>query len=342
MNKIRLSICIPTYNFGLFIGKTLKSITDQPSDEIEVVVLDGGSTDNTEEIVLRFQQIFPRINYRRLDKKGGIDKDLFRTVALARGNYCWLMSSDDVIKAGAIQRVLDEIKLEHDIYLCNRTECDRNLSPIRDRHWLSEDIGDHVFKFSTQAGFIDYFNKSLSIGALFSYMSSIIVRRDKWNEIKYNEIFTGSNYAHVFMLFSILQKNATLKYIKDSLILSRGDNDSFSKEGLFKRRMLDIDGYLLLSSHLFPNEAVSNSFLAVMQREHAWYDFAALKRFSPDKATWNDLEQKLIKYRYSRAILLMVKITTSSPYLLSAARCLWRRGARIAARIGLLNQNKKN
>ena len=97
MGDLRLSICVPTYNFGEFIGETLESIIgQQTSDEVEIVVGDGGSTDNTAEVVKRYQAYFPRLTYHNFGKKSGIDLDLSKTVELARGDYCWLMSSDDV------------------------------------------------------------------------------------------------------------------------------------------------------------------------------------------------------------------------------------------------------
>ncbi len=47
-----LSVCIPIYNFAKFIPETLDSILAQDgADEIEIVILDGASTDNTAEIV---------------------------------------------------------------------------------------------------------------------------------------------------------------------------------------------------------------------------------------------------------------------------------------------------
>ena len=92
MSGIRLSVCIPTYNFGRFIGETLESIVRQATEEVEIVVLDGGSTDNTTEVVEGFRDAFPRLRYYRQDFKGGIDRDMAKSVELARGEYCWLFS----------------------------------------------------------------------------------------------------------------------------------------------------------------------------------------------------------------------------------------------------------
>ena len=52
MDKIPiLSICIATLNRGNFIGETLDSILSQITPEIEIVIIDGASTDNTEEVI---------------------------------------------------------------------------------------------------------------------------------------------------------------------------------------------------------------------------------------------------------------------------------------------------
>ncbi len=313
MSDIRLSICIPTYNFGSFIGDTLKSITDQASDDVEIVIFDGGSTDNTADVVSKYKERFSNIVYHRADKKGGIDKDLASTIDKARGTYCWLLSSDDALKPGAIQRVLDEIKHEHDIYLCNRTECDKDLVPLIFRPWLSEEIGNRQFILNTKDEFKDYFDKSRSIGALFSYMSAIIVQRSQWNEIGYDDRFTGSNYAHVFRLFSIMQKGGTLSYIKDPLILCRGENDSFMEQGIFKRMMIDFNGYHLLSTQLFTDHDVRRSFLAVMKRIFHWSHFIALKNMAPAGFNWSAFEHKLLDFGYTRTQLRIARIVASRP-----------------------------
>ena len=122
--RSELSLCIPTYNFGKFIAETLHSILEQDgADEIEVVVVDGASTDNTPDVVTSLQNQYPQIKYFRLAAKGGIDRDMAKSVELATGEYCWLFSSDDTMRRGALELALNEIKQGHDLYLCKHTEC---------------------------------------------------------------------------------------------------------------------------------------------------------------------------------------------------------------------------
>ncbi len=320
MSAIRLSLCIPTYNFGTFIGETLESIIRQATDEVEIVVVDGASTDNTAEIVRDFQKHFPRIHYHRLVVKGGIDGDLAKSVELAQGDYCWLLSSDDVLKDGAIQRLLHEITAGHDVYLCNRTECDRNLKPLYHRSWFSEKTGDAVFPFSNKADLLRYFNEAQSIGALFSYMSSIIVKRSAWNAIGYDARCAGTNYAHACRLFLLLQKGGMLKYLKDPLVLCRGENDSFLQKGTAQRFLIDIDGYRFLGSHLYHDPETVRAFNAVFRREFRWYIFAGVRSEVSTPEEWRHLESKLLTFGYSRTALRIAQLLGSSKLFVAAAR----------------------
>src|SRR2546422_10201090 len=100
MTPIRLSICMPTYNFGRFIGDALESILRQAADDVEIVVLDGASTDNTSEGVRSFQARFPRLHYHRRDRRGGSDRGKATGGELADGGYCWVLSQDDTLDGG--------------------------------------------------------------------------------------------------------------------------------------------------------------------------------------------------------------------------------------------------
>src|SRR3546814_13692134 len=119
MTHIKLSICIATRNRADYIGETLSSIVGQATDAIEIVVLDGASTDATPGIVAEFQATFPRLRYVRKERNGGVDRDYDAAVVEAQGVYCWLMSDDDLLKPGAIARVLDALDQGHSLVIYN-------------------------------------------------------------------------------------------------------------------------------------------------------------------------------------------------------------------------------
>ncbi len=320
----QLSICIPTYNFGEFIGETLESIIGQAGDDVEIVVGDGASTDNTEEVVRRYQPRFPKLFYEKFEKKGGIDMDLARTVGLASGDYCWLLSSDDVLRPGAIRRVLDEIKFGHAIYLCNRTDCDRSLNEISRSYWLPNKHEDGVFDFSDNSVLLGYLKSAQSLGALFSYISSIIVRRDDWDRIGNNEIFMGSNYAHVYKLFFIAQNGGKVMYIQDSLISTRLFNDSFMANGIARRYLIDLNGYQMLADHLFVDNSVREAFKSIMRREHKWYFLAGLANKVEGRDEWNMLVGKLRSYSYHPVMLFAVGKLGRSKWVMASVRYIRR------------------
>src|SRR6266571_4898125 len=99
-----------TRNRAKFIGPTLESILVQATEEVEIVVLDGASTDNTEEVIRRYQARFPRLRYCRQETNMGIDRDFAKAVDLANGDYCWLFCDDDLFKPGAMRVVLEAVK----------------------------------------------------------------------------------------------------------------------------------------------------------------------------------------------------------------------------------------
>ncbi len=264
---IKLSICIPTFNRAKYICETLESIISQASDEVEIVISDNASTDDTEALVNKYQSQFSNITYFRWGENRGPDRNFLKVVDLAQGSYCWLMGSDDTLASGAIERMLQQMDTGYDIYLCNRMECDIGLKPIRSHRWLTN-YGDELFDFNDRQKLVAYLNDAQSLGSVFSYISAIVVRRQAWNDVAFDESFIGSCYSHVYILLSIVLTGAKLKYIVASLVNCRSGNDSFLTSGYSDRVMIDFDGYMKLSS-LFEPLGISDIFLNPLRMEHA-------------------------------------------------------------------------
>lgn len=301
MNDIKISICMPTRNRAGFIGQALESVISQADENVEIVIIDGASTDNTAEVVRDYIKKFKNITYRCEEKNGGVDRDMGKAIEAARGEYCWLLSDDDRLKPGAMKRMLEEIKTGYEIYLCNVTACTLQMQTLRDRYWLSREITDKVFNLHNASEMIEYCNKANSIGALFSFWSSTVLRREEWAREGYNYVFDGSAYAMASSLLSFLKRKCRLKYIQAALIYWRNDNESFQNlDGPVKRFLLDFDGYLRLAdTFLADNNSVRDAFLKVMTREHPWYTIVNVTSFINNYETWRPFRAKMLKFGYN-------------------------------------------
>lgn len=250
MGVLSLSICIPTYNFGPFIGETLASIARQAAEGVEVVVVDGASTDNTPEVVARFRDLIPRLRYLRLDARGGIDADMARSVQLAEAPYCWLLSADDILEDGALHRVLREIRGGRDLYLCGLTLCTQTMVPIR-RHCVLRLNADTDFELSDRAQRLFYFGLAETSTAFFSYMSSLVINRMRWEAAGTRDAFMGTSWAHVARIFGMIPQGFTVRYLPSSYVLNRGGNDSFLEGGVINRIGIAVNGYWRLAEVYF-------------------------------------------------------------------------------------------
>lgn len=250
MSKALLSICIPVYNFGAFIGETLESIIRQASQEIEIVVVDGASTDNTEEVINKYQKQFPGLRYYRLDKRGGIDRDMAKSVELASGEYCWLFGGDDIMMQGALPRILNKLSSGFDLYLCESILCDFNLHPLA-KHNLLNTNSEKTFALEDKEERLQYFTIALNTAAFFSFCGALIFKKSVWDSVQINESFVGSCWAHVARFFEIIPNGLKMTYLPEPCLYKRGDNDSFREKGIVHRFKIAIDGYNKLADAFF-------------------------------------------------------------------------------------------
>ena len=238
MSATPLSICIPVYNFGAFLGPTLESIVRQAPPEVEVVVLDGGSTDDTAQVVGRY----PQVRYHRQPQRGGIDRDLARAVELANGAYVWLFSGDDLMRDGAMARLLVELRAGCDVFLLESMLCNFAMQPLA-LHQLLRIPASRTFRLHDAAERIEYFERSLNTAAFFSFCSSIVVKKSRWDEASVDDAFFQTCFAHAARIFSMLPTGLTVRYLREPFLDKRGENDSFLTHGLTPRYGLAVDGY---------------------------------------------------------------------------------------------------
>jgi abequosyltransferase len=316
--SIKLSICIPTYNRAALIGKTLESIIAQATEEVEIVVSDNASTDDTAEVIEVFRARFPRLIYIREDVNRGADANYMNVVAHATGEYCWLFGSDDVMREGAIHNALEALKEAPAVLLTNRLECDLYLRPLRVRKWLTTSEKKISFEFSTDESVARYFKMVDTLGGVFSFLSSIVIKRSLWESVPMDQQFMGSAYSHVYKILTMLLRGGRLIYLNDWTVYCRLDNDTtFSKDGYLRRVMLDIDGYYALASVLLQEKpAAREALFNILQRQQNHMPaMIRLVAAASLAGNWPNIKSRILRVGLDNALINRAeKIGTSSWY----------------------------
>jgi glycosyltransferase involved in cell wall biosynthesis len=101
-NLPSLSIVIPSYNQGTFIERTIKSIVDQQYPGLQLILMDGESTDETMSIVERYRDGFAVIRH---EKDGGQADAIARGFELCTSEIMTWLNSDDTYLPGTLRRV---------------------------------------------------------------------------------------------------------------------------------------------------------------------------------------------------------------------------------------------
>lgn len=218
----KLSICIGTFNRAEFIGATLESIIAQTTSECEIVVLDNASTDDTQTVVSEYARRFDYLQYVRQDSNKGLDRNYDDAVGLARGEYCWLMSDDDLLKPGSVERVLMALRPDLSLILANVEYLNSNMSRTLQRR---------MFDFES-----DRIYGPEEMDRLFSeaddglwYIGAVIIKREIWLA-RERERYYGSLFIHVAVVFQENLPGKALVIAEPLISYRMGNANSYSSQ----------------------------------------------------------------------------------------------------------------
>ena len=109
-----VSVIVPAYNHGQYIGDCLKSIINQTYINIELIVINDGSSDNTHNVILSLsdecRKRFKRFVYVNKEKNEGIAKTLNQGIELSKGKYISFLASDDIIMPYKFEVLVSEFE----------------------------------------------------------------------------------------------------------------------------------------------------------------------------------------------------------------------------------------
>lgn len=104
MEKKKISIVTPSYNQGQYLEETIDSVLSQGYDNLEYIIMDGGSTDNSVDIIKKYEKY---LSYWVSEKDGGQPNALKKGFSLSTGEILGWINSDDKYVAGTFDKIND-------------------------------------------------------------------------------------------------------------------------------------------------------------------------------------------------------------------------------------------
>ena len=115
---VLVTIGLPVYNGENFLESTLDSILNQTHSNLELIISDNASTDNTCEICRKYLEQDSRIKYFRNDKNVGAAENYNIVTRLAKGKYFKWAAHDDTFALTFVEKCLDVLEKNHEYILC--------------------------------------------------------------------------------------------------------------------------------------------------------------------------------------------------------------------------------
>lgn len=149
MNEADISVIIPIYNVEEYLEECLDSVVNQTKSNIEIVVVDDGSTDSSGEIAKAYAEKYDNLFYY-LKENGGLGRARNFGIEKAHGEYITFMDSDDVISLDLYEKMFYAVrKNDSDVALCNVARFNSKRTWIANLHqkvFSNIELNTHITK----------------------------------------------------------------------------------------------------------------------------------------------------------------------------------------------------
>lgn len=157
--KPKISIITITYNSARFVERAMKSVIDQNYENLEYIMIDGGSTDETVDIIKKYDDKLARWVS---EPDGGISNAFNKGIRMATGDIIGIINSDDGLMPGALDELAAAYEDGVDVYrgkvLLWKEESDTKVVEIPTMHFNFNGMNNisHQSTFVTRKAYVKY------------------------------------------------------------------------------------------------------------------------------------------------------------------------------------------
>lgn len=221
MENIKISVIIPVYNVEKYIEQCLDSIVNQTYQNLEIIIVNDGSNDNSLEIINRYSQNDRRIKIINLENKG---VSFARNIGIknSEGNYISFVDSDDYLNLNTYEKLVENLDGE-DLIIFNYGRFENSTGEIIKEKYVSDDEMQELPEEKR------YLYSKINHSCWNKLYKTEYLKRNefKFFEILYEDVFFNLEVIYSTNNIKILNE-AFYKYRvnrKDSIMGNRNNND---------------------------------------------------------------------------------------------------------------------
>lgn len=209
-----VSVIIPVYNVESYIAIALKSIQEQTYKNLEIIIIDDGSEDNSFKICSLISKSDDRIKLLKNEHNLGLSKSLNKAIQFANGSYIARMDGDDISAPSRIKKQLHFLKMNPDISVIGTAAISMN------EEGMLSTVKPIVYTESNTLSFSAYFTQPLFHG-------SILAKSEIMKKFHYDV----SSRAEDFELWlRMIHQGIKVANLKDELYFYRVNSKGYSAQ----------------------------------------------------------------------------------------------------------------
>ena len=198
----KVSVIIPSYNAALYLDETIRSVLNQTYRDLEIIIVDDASTDNTGEVLEKYLDD-PRMKCIRNQKNSGLSFSRNAGIAASEGNLIAFLDADDIYLPEKLEK---QIKC----FDKNRYSLISYTNAIYFKDNENKDVLSTRYHFS---GDVFYFLKRSN----FIAVSTVMLEREMFKKYKFNENLSAMGHGDWEFYLRLSRDGIKFVYIEKAL-----------------------------------------------------------------------------------------------------------------------------
>lgn len=284
----KVSIVVPIYNARKYLGRCMDSILQQTYTDIEVILVDDGSTDDSAMLCREYADKDARVHYI-YQENAGPDYARKKGVMASTGEYLTFVDADDYVEPCMIQRLYNELMTQ---------DCDIVCSQVKrvdddGKTWDAVQVpSSGIFCESVSESMHQFFVTRYLSGSYYAklYKRELLKDYEFVKDSLIGEDITAVLYA--------LQKAKKVYIMPDSFYYYYWNGNSISHSGYTKRHYVSLLNYIRVRDELLSQQYIESKYIVGFFAEYEMAVATAMSRnWNRDAKAISALREDLRKYR---------------------------------------------